>query len=303
MHILNDSGKTRGPESKQAINVPESDITKGIATELPSLPFSVELRGVLPSEVTKKTIAAEALLSAATHSSGNTTYSILSLSSSSSSSSDIDDTLWSDELLKSDGPELLRIPLRYASVSAVNAKLGRLAIDIGKPNNEFGLITRVKTERFSNGAKLSFQPFASGYTSKDEEKALEKEKNETIPPPPPPKKTGYISPEEEAQEEARQEAISMDITTTPRIMSATEIAAKRKANQTNSKKKSKGPSEGGLEVIVESKPWARVRVRRCDMDRDSIPKEESEGIILKALESVIRGLEKDYQIRLKQQSS
>jgi hypothetical protein len=39
------------------------------------------------------------------------------------------------------------------------------------------------------------------------------------------------------------------------------------------------------------------------MDRDSIPKEESEGIILKALESVIRGLEKDYQIRLKQQSS
>jgi hypothetical protein len=54
------------------------------------------------------------------------------------------------------------------------------------------------------------------------------------------------------------------------------------------------PLEGGLEIIVDEQPYRRVRIRRCYMGPQTIVKEESESIILKAIIRGIQALEKDY---------
>ncbi len=301
------SGNTRvrGPSAYQVVGAEETkaDEALGLARPLPSRPFSIEYRSVQPIETTSASIIAEALLRAAPFPTNNCTYSILSLPNTDSSSSSSMDAIWADELMKADGPELLRIPLRYASVAAVKAKIGRLALDLALAENVYGLITRVKTEKYSNGAKLLFQPMSTLASWNDDDdnnddeneskKIKDKEQKEKDTT-----KSGYISPEEEA----KLEAISID--TTPRIMSASEMAAKRKANAVankNIKGKAKKSSDGGLELLVDDIPYPRVRVRRVAMDRDTIPKEESEGIILKAVTTVVRSLENDYRTLLKQQ--
>ena len=58
--------------------------------------------------------------------------------------------------------------------------------------------------------------------------------------------------------------------------------------------------EGGLEVIVDSEPYMRVRIRRTNMGPNAVVKEESEAIILKALQRGIRNLEGFYEKMIKE---
>ena len=128
-------------------------------------------------------------------------------------------------------------------------------------------------QRFSNGARILFRPPSIDYTTSKEEKlkqaALDKantdvEKKE--------KSSGYISPEAELLEETGGVKI---------------LAPKLKKPL---------PLEGGLEIIVDTIPSNRVRIRRCNMGAQTVIKEESEKILLKAILRGIRILENDYRI-------
>ena len=66
------------------------------------------------------------------------------------------------------------------------------------------------------------------------------------------------------------------------------------------KSKQKKKMEGGLEVIVDTEPYKRVRIRRTNMGPNAIVKEESEAIILKALQQGIRNLEGFYEKMVKE---
>jgi len=41
--------------------------------------------------------------------------------------------------------------------------------------------------------------------------------------------------------------------------------------------------EGGIEVVVEESPYPRVRALRCNLDKDTVVKEQSEKTIMTAL--------------------
>ena len=105
--------------------------------------------------------AAEALLRASTHASGNCTVGLLSAGSSAAT-----DQQWQDEFLKLDGPELDRVPLSFASTTQVVLRMGRIAMDLQKEGS--GLITPIEVERFSDGVRLLFRPKPSGYSSSAE---------------------------------------------------------------------------------------------------------------------------------------
>jgi hypothetical protein len=93
-------------------------------------------------------------------------------------------------------------------------------------------------------------------------------------------RSAYISPEQEAL-----------------LESADSMAPKKVEDKT------KAPSyEGGLEVLVDSNN-KRVRIRRCNMAAQTIVKEESEGILLKAILRAIQVIENDYKIMLENKGS
>jgi hypothetical protein len=81
------------------------------------------------------------------------------------------------------------------------------------------------------------------------------------------------------------------------MIDAKEAAGAKKKDEggVKSKPKRKYKPEGGLEVIVDSEPYKRVRIRRCNMGPDPVVKEESEALILKALQQAIRNLEAFYE--------
>ena len=72
---------------------------------------------------------------------------------------------------------------------------------------------------------------------------------------------------------------------------------KTKSPKAPSKKKEK--PEGGLEVVIDRDPYLRVRVRRCNMGRETIIKEESEALIIKMITTSMRGLDNDYKVLMK----
>ena len=195
---------------------------------------------------------------------------------------------WDDELLKTDGPELLRVPLLYASVDQAALRLGRVAesFQVGKPSYDARvregrqtLVTPVEVNRYTNGIRILFRPKDSGgYSSSKEEKAEEAAravaaKVAAIQSKRP---SGYISPEAEKKMQQQQQEDKND-----------------KSNNAVTPKKPK--PEGGLEILVENSPYRRVRVKRCEMGPSTIVKEESEEILLKALSRCIADLEDDYK--------
>ena len=104
---------------------------------------------------------------------------------------------------------------------------------------------------------------------KDEKRLLAESETNAVQKP---TKSGYISPEQEALMEMKSAG-----TTPPK--------SERKAP----------PPEGGLEVIVDTVPYRRVRIRRCNFGKETIVKEESEALILRSLTRGIAGLEKMYR--------
>ena len=165
-------------------------------------------------------------------------------------------------------------------------RLGLIVEGLKSPAS--GLVTPIEVERFENGVRIIFKPLGSSYSSKNDERKIEK-KEEIIPEKKSQaasKNTGYLSPEmEKAQEEreAREE--------------------KEKAEESKKKVEPKKFSslvklEGGLEIIVESVPYRRVRVKRCLMGPQTVVKVESEALLLKSILRGLQVLENDYRIAL-----
>jgi hypothetical protein len=261
------------------------------------------------SEVTKLTIAAQALMRAVVHPHRNATVSVLSAAtieddnhaSSSSSSSSFREPMeveWADEFLKLDGPELLRIPLRFASIRQAMVKLTRVLYELATPSkvgrsssisssissSSTGLVTPIKVEKCTGGLRVMFVPTISEYVSTREEKAelkrIEEVKQLLSTQGNPKRKGGYLSPEEEASI-AQQGSLTKGATVVPPKKKAAAVSL-----------------EGGLEIIVENIPYARVRVRRCNMGPKTIVKEESEAFLLKTIRSGVLALDNDYRILL-----
>ena len=66
------------------------------------------------------------------------------------------------------GPELQRIPLKYASVSLAIVKINRVMTRLQTPGS--GLITPISVEKYSNALRVLFQPKESSHTSGEEER-------------------------------------------------------------------------------------------------------------------------------------
>lgn len=254
------------------------------------------------SEVTKLTIAAQALMRAVVHPHRNATVSVLSAAtiedenhafSSSPSFREPMEVEWADEFLKLDGPELLRIPLRFASIRQAMVKLTRVMCELATPSkggrsssgsSSTGLVTPIKVEKCTGGLRVLFVPTISEYVSTREEKAelkrIEEEKQLLSTQGNPKRKGGYLSPEEEASI-AQQGSLTKGAAVVPPKKKAAAMSL-----------------EGGLEIIVESTPYARVRVRRCNMGPKTVVKEESEAFLLKTIRSGVLALDNDYRILL-----
>lgn len=147
-------------------------------------------------------------------------------------------------------------------------RLQRCVERLKKPGS--GIVTPFEFEKFSNGVKVVFRPTQSTYKSAKEEKA---EEIDALNVKPSSKKSLYVSPEREA-------ALQED---------------EKTKSATQKKKKAEAP-EGGLEIIVDSLPYRRVRVRRCNMGPATVVKEESERTILREIARVISTLENDSRL-------
>ena len=210
----------------------------------------------------------------------NSSLAVLSTSSGKSLvDSDWDDEFWKaeGELWHSDlyyplktllGPEILRTPLCFASTEQAVLRLQRCVERLKKPGS--GIVTPFEFEKFSNGVKIIFRPPQSTYKSAKEEKAEEIDARNAKQSS---KKSLYVSPEREA-------ALQED----------------EKAKSAPQRKKKAEPPEGGLEIIVDTLPYRRVRVRRCNMSMATIVKEESERIIMREVTRVVSTLENDSRL-------
>ena len=166
------------------------------------------------------------------------------------------------------GPEILRTPLSFSSTEQAVLRLQRCIERLKKPGS--GIVTPFEFEKFSNGVKVIFRPPQSTYKSAKEEKA---EEIDALNVKQSSKKSLYISPEREA-----------------------ELLDEEKEKSPPQKKKKAEPPEGGLEIIVDSLPYRRVRVRRCNMGPATTVKEESERIILREISRVVSTLENDSRL-------
>lgn len=231
------------------------------------------------SEYTRVSAAAEALYRASTHPNGNSTLTVLSTPFTTG----IDeyklkpsDDQWDDEFLKIDGPELLRIPLLFASAKQAVARLNRAISKLASPGS--GLVTPIELSKYSNGLRIVFVPNISTYeSSKDEKDKLkidEKLSQSEV------KKPKYIPPEKDKNPFDTDED------------SLKTIKSKSKPKML----------EGGIEVYIDDVPVPRIRIRRCNMGPETIVKEESENIIVKSIVNSIKVLENDIKI-LKQDSA
>jgi hypothetical protein len=166
-------------------------------------------------------------------------------------------------------------------------RIGLIVESLKNPNS--GLVTPVEVERFENGVRVIFKPLGSSYSSKNDERKSEK-KLEAIKDvkkaPEVPKSMVYMSPEKEKENEERIEKEK-------NIQAAEEEEKKSVVKKSGSQK-----LEGGLEMIVESYPYRRIRIKRCLMGAQTIVKEESEAILLRSVLKGIQVLENDYRIAL-----
>jgi hypothetical protein len=177
-------------------------------------------------------------------------------------------------------------PLSPYYTSQAVLRLGLIVEGMKDPKS--GLITPIEVERFENGVRIIFKPLGSTYSSKNDEKKTERKTeylNEVRKPVVVSRTMGYLSPEKEKEEEER---IAKE---------ASQAAAEEKKNS-EPKKSNSLKLEGGLEIVVETVPYRRVRVRRCNMGAQTIVKEESEALLLRAVMKGVQALETDYRIAL-----
>ena len=259
---------------KYSLSALKSEDEARTTSQVPDSPMVVTRSRVEFTEVTRTSVAVNALLRLAVYPNANSTVSVLSTDCTRAPT----DAEWDDELLKIVGPELGRVPLRFAGVAQTALRLGRIALDLQKPGS--GLVTPIEVERFSNGARILFRPKESSYlSSKDEKSAAAAAAADSTSAVASPKtiKSGYISPEEEKR--------------LARLAEGAAVAAPPV--------KAKPPKlEGGLEIIVDERPYRRVRIRRCNMGPQTIVKEESEALVLKRVLQGIQALDNDFRVLL-----
>ena len=235
---------------------------------------------VEPAEVTKVNVAANALLRASGYVASNYTVNLLSRDIlDPANGKNPSDEEWNDEFLKTIGPEIERVPLKYASPSQVALKLQRVIEPFATPGAG-GLITPVKLEKFANGVRVEFAPKESTYKTAAEERKLEKlRQNDVIAKQL--SKNKYIAPELDSEFKDKKDGNSQ--------------GAGNSDSSERSKKQKTNRGEGGLEVIVDENE-RRVRIRRCNMNFATVVKEESEAILLKAILKTIQTIDNDYRI-------
>ena len=276
-------------------NIPANNSPRPLAQKLKQVePTSISMEAfgdnpimftgsrVEPSEVTKVNIAANALLRAVGYVASNYTINVLSRDILDPINSiNPSDKEWNDEFLKTIGPEIDRVPLRYASPSQVALKLQRVIEPFATPGTG-GLITPVKLEKFANGVRVEFAPKESNYKTAAEERKLEKLRQNDLIAKQLSKTSKYVAPEKDSE-------FSKDKDDTNKEKEESNESSPKKSKQ----KMNKG--EGGLEVIVDENE-RRVRIRRCNMNSATIVKEESEAILLKAILKTIQTIDNDYRI-------
>jgi hypothetical protein len=260
----------------ERLNPRKNEIMMSENFEKVVLPFIFTRSRVEANEVTKKSIAVDALLRSASHPQSNSTISVISIDPIKRAPLDEE---WDDEFLRIEGPELLRTTFYYTSILQMSIKLGRIAKEIQNPSS--GLITPIEVERYSNGVRIIFKPLDNSYKSSKEEKDEEnqlniiEDNNKTSKKP-----SAYTRPE-------------LDIEFNPTLKMSTTTTNIETAVQKNNRKR-KVKLEGGLEIILDEIPYKRVRIRRCNMGTDTVVKEESEKIILNAIIFGINQLEAFY---------
>jgi hypothetical protein len=268
-----------------------------LASTMSVNPIAITLAtGIQHDECTRVEVAAEGLLRAVNHPGQNCSFSLLSnpltdapeLSENCSSAPTEAD--WADPFLVLDGPELLRIPLIHASVPSAVQRLHNLAFSIerhasatvsaalrGNSPETVGaavtkeLVTPVAAARFANGVQLAFKPVASrSAASFRQDKSAVKEHS---------KKDASPRRDAAAGKEGGGQGDS----------ASTKEIPERSAGR--------GALEGGLEILVEERPYPRVRVRRCLMGKQTVVKEESERVLLRAVERCVVLLELEASSR------
>lgn len=282
--------------------------------QVPSVTFT-NSKIIEANEVTSADIAAEALLRAVSSSHRNGTIAVLSVLPQPSATPIVsavatnapNDEEWNDEFLKLDGPELLRRPLQFADEKQARAMLDQFARRIHEPP-DIGLITPVRVEKFHNAIRLAFAPVSSSYVSSKEEKQIERNQAalqaeqesaalKSLGATNPIKKSRYVSPEEEA----RMQVVSMDADARP--VSTTIVGQDKTVSKEDGscdrKTVKNALTEGGLDILVETRPYVRIRVKRCLMGPKTIVKEESERLLLDLLQRMIGTLENDVRILFK----
>lgn len=222
--------------------------------------------------VTKLEDLTESILRGAGHP-WTTNCSLTLLSTSEATASDQD---WDDQFLKIAGPELLRIPLKYASAAQTVSRLSRLAVELQDRKGPGSLVTPVEVTKYANGVRMVFRPKESSYVSAKDERAKEAETD--MAKAAGGAKSRYFSPEQEALQEARKQGSG--------------AVAAPPAPQKKQK------PEGGLEILVETEPYYRVRICRCEMGLQTVVKEESENVVIKAMTQAVNTLERDYKTLL-----
>jgi hypothetical protein len=269
------------------------------------------------NEITKVSHATEALLRAASSSQRNisSVYSLLSIPQLDRQPTTHD---WNDELIKLDGPELIRYPLQFATIQQGNIWLQQLSRRL--QSKKVKLITPINIETYSNALRIVFKPVQSEYQSSKEEKFLQrltveqqqqeeeeqqkkaataavavqttmKQKSSFQK-----RASGYLPPELEQSEIVMFDNDSSKMTNNESNSGSNTPQQQQQQQASTSQKKKKDPLEGGLDIILESSPYPRIRIRRCLLGPGTIIKEESEKVILELVEQAIDVWENDYRL-------
>eukprot|EP01040_Poterioochromonas_malhamensis_P009700 gene9700-10537_t len=219
--------------------------------------------------------------------SNNTVMQVASSSSSTGTTDLVSQDQWDEEFTKFIGPELLRIPLIHCQ--SLSELLFFLYYQVREtllsPN--LPLVTPIEVIKTYYGLQIRFKPPTSKYDDASSFKQLrqqERQRNDTSNP----NKSKYVSPEEERR---------------------LELLAKQKEEEEKGggrpledrKNGKKVAYDGGLDIIVESEPYYRIRIKRCLIQKSTVIKEESERIIVHEIKRLLTRLENDYRILKKKE--
>ncbi len=218
----------------------------------------------------------------------NTVMQVASSSSPSGTTDLVSQDQWDEEFTKFIGPELLRIPLMHCQ--SLSELLFFLYYQVREallsPN--LPLVTPIEVIKTYYGLQIRFKPPTSKYDEASSFKQLrqqERQRNDTSNP----SKSKYVSPEEERR---------LELLAKQKEEEEEKGGGRRLEDRKNDKKVS---YDGGLDIIVESEPYYRIRIRRCLIQKSTVIKEESERIIVHELKRLLTRLENDYRILKKKE--